>query len=226
MAKNQPKMIDGSKYSAWQVLEAANAYYALSNVFTRVIPSSMAEVNAANLNMDDCVASATNRILALELYLKALFIGGNLGFPALHDLAALYKALPANMRIDFERIFDARCKAAHGGDIVWQLSMSFQLCNDPASAKLGAKKATPPADITLPGLLSRNQYGFVVSRYLFESASHHQVETFEYEFRRLAILCSILCETLEISIPNRAEGYKRTFNFSPKAINSYEQRWG
>lgn len=207
------KMIDGSKYSAWQVLTAANAYYELSNVFTKSLPEPLEGVIYAMLNMDAGVASATNRILALELYIKALFIGANLSFPAVHDLKELFDALPDDVRVEMERCFVARCEDQEHPVGESHLEFRFQLCADLASAKLGPKKASPKPELTLDGLLHRNRSGFIASRYLFESASHDETNTFEYEHTRLAILCRVLCETLELNLLNRFPWYSRTFEF-------------
>ncbi|RSZ55598.1 hypothetical protein HF313_08775 [Massilia atriviolacea] len=207
------KMIDGSKCSAWQVLTAANAYYELSNVFTDSLPERLEGADHALLNMDAGVASATNRILALELYLKALFIGANLSFAGVHDLKALFDALPDDIRIEIERCFVLRCGDQEHPVEESYLEFSFQLCVDLATAKLGPKKASPMPDLTLDGLLDRNRSGFIVSRYLFESASHDEMNTFNYEHIPLAILCRVLCEMLELSLPNRFPWYSRTFEF-------------
>lgn len=207
------KPLDGSKYSSWQVLEAANAYYALSNVFTDALPETMDGVDRAMVNMDAGVASATNRILALELYLKAILIGANLSMPLVHDLRILFGALPSVYRNKFLKSFDDRCGLDNGLGVAWQLTFSFQLVNDFENAKLGKRGKAQDFDQTLSGLLYRNWEGFVVSRYLFSDATLSQVSRYDYEYRRLAIICGILCETLEKELPNGSPTYKRTFAF-------------
>lgn len=76
MAKrNKIKYTDGGLYSPYQVLSAANAYYALSAALTDSLTDTSKEGRRLDIDMDAIAASATNRLLALELYFKALLVG-------------------------------------------------------------------------------------------------------------------------------------------------------
>jgi len=212
MGKNKSGL-DGSKYSSWFVLDTANSYYMLSNVITSTLPETMVDVNRSALSMSAIAASATNRIFALELYLKALLIGGNQFFPKDHDLKILFDSLKKETRQIIKEHFDQRCKVNTGAEISWELSIFFRLGGDFDERPALRAKESIPTDPSLSAMLVRNRHGFAVSRYLFEQANHNETSSFDYEYRRLAILCSILCEALENSLPTRPSHYRRTFQF-------------
>ena len=89
LAKSETKYSNG-EYSVWQILDIANAYYVLSQQFTNSLPKKMAEVEISVREMGPPVASAMNRIFALELYLKALLVAAKDPFPLVHDLVTLF----------------------------------------------------------------------------------------------------------------------------------------
>ena len=105
IGKNKARVFDGSKYNMWQVADMANCYYELSKTFTSNIPTTPANIAKQHFLGG---ASATNRILALELYFKALLVGQQGSVPMDHDLMALFNALPAFFRREIERMFDKR----------------------------------------------------------------------------------------------------------------------
>lgn len=59
-------------YSPFQLLTASNAYFALSEVATAAYPVDQETMSRTDIDSDEALASATNRILAIELYFKAL----------------------------------------------------------------------------------------------------------------------------------------------------------
>jgi hypothetical protein len=213
MGNRKPTTFDGSKFSPWQILGAANAYYTLSGLFTSTLSRTTAEVERQSLHMDEIAASATNRLLALELYLKALLVGANEVVPMKHDLKALFEALPNDMQQTVTHYFDERSKLDLGHKLSWQLTLYFRLGDDFDHTHVRKKKESVPTGPSLSALLTRNQHGFVVSRYLFQEVTRDNISTFDYEYRRLAILCGVLCEALENSLPDRSPEYKRAFSF-------------
>jgi hypothetical protein len=211
-------ILNGALFSPWQVLESANAYYALSLVFTSKLPIYVSATEPV-VNMDEAMASATNRILALELYLKALLIGANAEFPADHDLPKLYRCLQADIQIEVEKEFDKKKHIANNPKIIAQGIHWFQLTSQPGQTI--AKRAKPkPVDNTLAGLLERNRRAFMDSRYLFDQAKFEESSVFLYEHLRLAILCDVICTLLEELLPNRYQSYERKFSFYPAELQA------
>jgi hypothetical protein len=198
---------DGSKYSPWHVLETANAYYALSKVFTSKLPPHGA---VEEPDMHESVASATNRILALELYMKAILVGCPRDVPKTHDLVILFNALPEQMRTHFVRKFD-EVTEAHPSQIRMRIESSFQLSYEIQDIEISEECEV--FDPSLEALLERNKGGFEASRYLFQTAEWSKVQVYDYEYPRLALICSIMCETLESELQNRPHTYQRAFNF-------------
>lgn len=202
--KREP--FDGSKYSPWSVLEAANAYYALSKVFT----ANIQKYGIEHPNMHESVASATNRILALELYMKAFLVGACMPVPMEHNLVTLFNALPERLREYCNRLYDEGDKA-NPRQMRIRVESAFQLTEVPGELEITHTRIE--FDPSLTALLERNKLGFVDSRYLFQSARRDQVGLYDYEYPRLALICSILCEVLERDLQNRPPTYQRLFSF-------------
>jgi hypothetical protein len=201
---------DGSSYSVWQIVAAANSYYELSTIFTSQIPKA----GESPPGRDDLgVASATNRILALELYMKAALIKVNIPVPKDHDLKELFDAMPEQMRTNVETIYNKEMtdRVSQGG--LASFSIYFQLGSELTLEKLKQKKNKPVRiDESISALLVRNRKGFVMSRYLFQEAKLERHTHFLYEYVGLAVLCKILCEGLESRMP-KTQPYKRHFEF-------------
>lgn len=207
------KTLDGALFSPWQLLSAANAYYALSCVLADQFPKGQGGTNTGLPSGSAIAASATNRILALELYLKAFLVGNDLAVPCHHNLVLLYDALPQKAREIIRIHFDENNDLNHvQGDLI-ELFYCFQL--GPSLSEQSSRKILKslPEDISLIGLLDRNRKGFVSSRYLFEQARRDRPQYFLYEYWRLGILCGVLCAMLEAALPNPPQHYIRTFNF-------------
>lgn len=213
MTKKKSQTLDGH-YSPWQILDAANGYYELSTLFTYSLPKTITEVENSSLRMERAVASATNRLLALELYFKATLIGADVAVPKEHDLKILFDALPKHLRQTVKEHYDDRSQVGTAPDVCWELGIHFRLGSDAfEDAARNQHNATAPTDTSLSALLVRNRHGFVSSRYLFQNARHDKISSYNYEYKRLAILCGILCEGLENSLPSKQSGYARNFIF-------------
>lgn len=215
---SKKSLINGASHSPWQVLTSANAYYALSLVFTTKLPFYVSD-SIPEVDMDEAVASATNRVLAVELYIKALLIGADANFPADHDLPTLYEHLPEYIRTEVEKEFNKKKAIADDSDVLAERIYWFQLTQTPGQP-IGTLAKPEPTDNSLDGLLKRNRHAFIDSRYLFGSAKFEESSVFVYEHLRLAILCSVLCHLLEESLQNRYQDYKRTFSFYPSGAGS------
>jgi hypothetical protein len=202
--------LDGAKYSPWQVLSSANAFYALSCVYTDRLPKDVTHPNPQFGTLADAQASATNRILGLELYLKAMLVGVGAQFPADHDLVVLFRALPVDVQNEVEEGYNKRRTAADDPDAIVGIIIGFQLTDSPDQTVHDLPEPNA-IDRSLAGLLERNRKGFVEARYLFGQASFDTASLFVYEHLRIAILCGVLCKILETSLPNRSERYNRSF---------------
>jgi hypothetical protein len=185
------------KYSPWQIFGAANAYYALSDVLTVSFPEDPEAMARTDIDMSAVMASATNRILALELYLKALLVGSGVPVPMVHNLVTLFNALPDQTREVITLHYDQRSIVENLLDLALSVVVCFQLDAPADNSEIRKTKEETPIDLTLLGLLERNNDGFIDFRYLFQRASASQTNLFEYEYRRLAILCKLLRDTLD-----------------------------
>lgn len=95
---------DGRLFSPWAAIDAADGFYRLSSQFTDALPEDLAAAANAAQDLGALTASATNLILAVELYLKAVLIGAELPVPWTHDLVELFKSLPENWRTAIEDV--------------------------------------------------------------------------------------------------------------------------
>lgn len=204
---------DGSLYSPWQLLGAANSYYALSCVLTDKIRDE-ASLASNSPDSDAIAASATNRILALEIYLKALLVGYNLSIPWHHNLLSLYESLPQEAQRAIRLQFDERNRVEYMEGKPIELLVCFQLGTTLTNKDWRRTAYTSsPKDTSLTGVLKRNKDGFVLSRYLFQQAKFDQETVFWYEHWRLGNICRAVCELLEVALQNRSRMYKRSFEF-------------
>jgi hypothetical protein len=206
------RTLDGASYSPWQLLGDANAYYALSRVFTEKVPQDIFAPGVEAPDLHEALASATNRVLALELYLKSLLVGAGVEFPADHDLPKLFQCLPLNIQAEVEAEFNKRRSAADEPKVCAETILWFQLTQS-LDQQIDSLTIPKPVDTSLAGLLERNRRAFIESRYMFDQARFDAPFRFVYEHLRLAILCSVLCNLLEQSLLNRSPGYKRAFKF-------------
>jgi hypothetical protein len=214
MAKNSPRTFDGSSFSVWHVIDSANAYYELSTVFTSQVPETLAEMAKTIVRNDLAAASATNRFLALELYLKALLMAASVRVPEVHNFVTLFAAIPAQNQKEIRAEYDKRISVIPGTGTAWGLEILFGVGTTPLNdAEIDKQIPRVQFDNSLPELLLRNKDGFVESRYLFAAAKPGKISCFYYEHRTLAVLCGVLCEGLEHSLPGRQPGYKRHFRF-------------
>ena len=214
MSKNKKSSFDSSHLSVWHVLDSANAYYEMSLVFTSQVPETLAEIARSTARYDLVAASATNRMLALELYFKAVYVAARLPVPKEHDFEVLFDSLPTHHRKAIESRYDELVERIPKVGTAWGLEIVFGV-GDTVISDAEIKKQVPYVkfDPSLPSLLKRNRDGFVASRYLFALAKPGKITVFQYEHRQLALLCSVLCEALENSLDRTQLSYKRNFQF-------------
>jgi hypothetical protein len=138
--------------------------------------------------------------LAVELYLKAVLIGAELPVPWTHDLVELFESLPENWRTAIKDRYNAR--AGSTPSVTSSLRLHVRLETEVDSIE-DIEASRTPVDQSLPSLLGRNRSAFVTWRYIHEGMSRDkvEVEVYEYEFRRLRLICEILREALVASLP-------------------------
>jgi hypothetical protein len=200
MGSKNVRHSDGALYSPRQVLDAAHAYYALSAVLTDRLPDDLDEVNKMPVQLDVLAASATNRILALELYFKALLVAEGRPIPWDHDLIVLFEANSQAVRDSLEVCFEEKC-ADISPSTALALVGAFQLGNEIQDEAVSQAYAKRPAGKSLVAMLERNRRGFAISRYLFENAVHNKPSLFVYEYRHLGIVCDLMRSMMELAIP-------------------------
>jgi len=195
MAKRRTS--DGKLFSPWAAIDAADGFCRLSSQFTEALPEDREMTANAAQDFGALTASATNLILAVELYLKAVLIGAELPVPWTHDLVELFKSLPENWRTGIEARYNAR--AGGTPDVTSSLRLYVRL----AKPVEGIEAIRNPVDQSLPSLLERNRSAFITWRYIHEGMSRDKVEVYEYEFRRLKLICELLREQLVASLPSK-----------------------
>jgi hypothetical protein len=122
----------------------------------------------------------------------------------------LFNALPERLREHCIRMYDEADKASPR-ELRIRIESAFQLTE--VHGELETAHTRVEFNPSLGALLERNKHGFADSRYLFQRARYEQVELYDYEYPRLALICSILCGVLERDLPNRPPTYKRHFAF-------------
>jgi hypothetical protein len=153
---------------------------------------------AMSNELGDLVACATNLGFAIELYLKALLTHLDLPVPQVHDLRALYDAIPQPVRALIEDVYDTKWP-----DQARQLRgrVSFTLARGPLEEPRWDDYKVSPA---LPDLLARSRDLFQSWRYVFEFSqpehSPYQFHQFEYGL----LWCA--AEALRVEVTVRLSG--------------------
>jgi hypothetical protein len=130
--------------------------------------------------LGNLVACATNIVFAIELYLKALLTQLDLPVPQVHDLRALYDAIPQPVRALIESVYDTalpkQARQLHGRVSI-TLAKGKGLLEEP-------RWDDYKVSLALPDLLARSRDLFQSWRYIFEFSqpehSAYQFHQFEY----------------------------------------------
>ncbi len=147
---------------------------------TRKAPSGIGEL----------VCCATNLSLALELYLKALYVQRGDEPPSTHDLGALFQGLSHRARDSVGRRFERIKSNGPRG-----VSASVTISRGPATPPAWRDYSAVPK--SLQEILTRAGDGFVTWRYLFE---HHacppEYEAVEFEYLLLHYACEAVADEI------------------------------
>jgi len=139
------------------------------------------------------MASATTLALAIEIYLKALRILVGMNPSSDHNLWALYKKLPQQLKDLIEASYnklnseertdaDGVLLALYGGPMTEEVLQQI--------------KATPAPNggTDLKSVLLNAGDAFVTWRYLYEKGQPGKIQLFEYGYKRLDFIASALRE--------------------------------
>lgn len=198
MGRNNIRYAKGL-YSPFQLLGAANAHFALSEAYTSTFPEDQETMSQTPIDMDKSLASATNRILAVELYFKSLLVALPVPVPMVHDLVVLFEHLPpevCNTITQHYNHYTRQISSDHAQAVI----ITFRLNVAVDVGKMKSEIVQPDINLSLATLLELNRDGFVDSRYLFERAVTDESRHYIYHYRRLAILCRVLREILDVSL--------------------------
>ena len=171
---------DASLLDPLMAAQAANGFLAQSQQFVQSIPTDPAQTEAI-ADLGDIVASVTCLSLSIELFLKSLLILTERPVHAIHDLLALFDALPQSTR----DAVDAEHEALIADPGEGAVSLRLVYTQDPT--------LRPPEPVAEPvarnnstrDVLERNRDAFSSWRYLHEIARRGDYVIVDYEYFQL-----------------------------------------
>lgn len=181
-------------YDVGTALVAADAFRQHAHIFLNAIGTDMeAAHHRAIQRLGELIASATELTLAVELYLKILWMRLGLNVPETHDLWSLFKNLPnEQLRTSIIKAYD-NSNPVTGSEVAsLELAISvgpFQEDQMQAAETERTKKKHGPS---LKAVLLRCSNGFQAWRYLHEQGKPGQVRLVEYEFARLDTIAEVV----------------------------------
>ena len=159
----------------------ADALVAYADTFLNHVPDDMREQGIfATNNFGNMLGSATNLLLAIELYLKALLLLHGRPAPHTHELPDLFRALTDELQKAVLIAYDnVRTIGPKDHDVI-------EILPDHG---VTAESHPPISDFTLLMVLRRNSNAYVHWRYAFESVQNLKTTRLRYEYvdlRRIA----------------------------------------
>lgn len=174
---------------------SADAFRAQADIFIRYAAADFASASQrAAANIGGMIASATNLVLAIELYMKALLWHRGLPAPKTHELPTLFSSLPAETQRSVETAYDRLRSNEPPGTADFAVHITKPNDGPPSFARSAMVR---PLD--LRAILQRNSSAFVTWRYLFTQGVTPNAEPFVYEFLRLGFIATALSEHLPVA---------------------------
>jgi hypothetical protein len=140
-------------------------------------------------DIGECIASATNLALSVELYLKALWLLTGTPHPNTHNLRELYDPLPPVLKTDLEAFYDAIPKSQ-------DVPGSFHIVATPFGHALPRPEEMaakgPKLDLSLPAVLAGSSDAFITWRYFHEVLRPDRPTPIDYPFGSLAQVADML----------------------------------
>jgi hypothetical protein len=168
---------------------AADAFREQSQAFLQGVgPASGTAHEHAVQDYGDMIASATSLALSVELYLKALRILVGFRVPAHHDLWALFKGLPKELKESIERHY-ASLWDHHGSDVHTSVASVGSFSKEQLAE---TNDADGPQDNSLRSVLKRSKDAFQTWRYLHERGNCTKISEFSYEFYYLGAAADVM----------------------------------
>ena len=152
------------------------------------------------------VCSATNLTFAIELYLKSLRIGLELGVPSTHNLWELYKSLPNNAKQIIETKYDDRVSKILDTDL-FELSIALEVAT-PDGPTAPEFPNNPDEAKDLRSLLQRTNNAFQTWRYLYEAVEPgERYFIIKFEYSHLLVLCHSIREHIQENDPKNRSSH-------------------
>ncbi|MGH9908483.1 MAG: hypothetical protein ACRD8U_23220 [Pyrinomonadaceae bacterium] len=180
---------------------AADAFREQSQPFLqRVGPDISTAHERAVRDIGGLIASATSLALAVELYLKALRILVGLQVTAHHDLWALFKGLPKEIKDSVEQYYGS-LGGPQGSDIhTLTVKVSVGPFTKEQLAESDKEENGSAQDNSLKSVLKRSKDAFLTWRYFHEQGDRAAISVFHYEFHYLGAAAEAVrvhaCEAL------------------------------
>ena len=149
----------------------------------------------AAANIGAMVASATNLVLAIEVYLKALLWYHGVSAPKTHELPKLFGDLPPDVRRTVGSVYE-RLRKSEAAETAATAEFAVHIANPSEGKPNFARSAQRGFDIQ--AVLQRNASAFVIWRYLFTHPTTTAAEPLIYEFLRLGFIATAIREQLPI----------------------------
>jgi len=186
--KNKNKLYDPKT-----AIIAADAFRNHARKFIGKLPKgSLDEAAQFSIhNLGECIASATNLALAVELYLKALRIV--VGSPASedHNLWSLFKHLPVKLKEEIETHYNQLNTKQIGKLASLELEISTEPFKDNNEEDNNEEKLDN-LNNGLKQVLNKSKDAFITWRYIHEGAKEGEYIRYNYEFSRLELICDII----------------------------------
>lgn len=146
--------------------------------------------DAMNNDIPGLVTAATSMSFALEIYLKAIAQSCGVVPPDVHDLNALYKCLPTEVKSAVTKRYE-KLFSPHPF-----VSCSIIVNVSSGQAPGNEKPQSARVEHTVEAVLRRSRHGFVVWRYFFQRGVPGQSREFVYEYVSLHDIGTALRKTL------------------------------
>lgn len=169
--------------------QSGDAFRHLAQQFVdRIRRDGIGAKGLAPEDIGNMIASATTLALSVELYLKALQLLEGLVPPTDHDLWALFKRLPNDLKKSIERQYEILNSSMGAGIDMIAVQISVGPFREEEIARADAaddRGRVISEGKSLESVLKRNKSAFLAWRYLYEKGNSGRIITFVYEFSDL-----------------------------------------
>ena len=199
MVRHTEEITRNKRAAAQTAITAADTFRAHARMFTRGLgPDRDEAVEPTFHNLGELLASVTMLALAVELYLKTLQILLDVPVPTTHHLWRLYQHVPVELQQSIKAQYDQVNRVPTNS--VDSLTLALGGGTRPADAvHPDIAPTSSPVPYDLKAVLIRSSDAFQTWRYLHEQ--EQAGVAFEYEFRRLNLICEIVRQHVMERLP-------------------------